>query len=90
MGVSKETRGNVHDLYEIKTNSDKVKKYKEEGKSCRTCRYFYMRKLPRTYDPDVNHARCSLKGNKEVRHYNICEHHQKLVVQIVPLDTKEN
>lgn len=89
--ISKEARGNVHDTYEIARRSEKVKEFKKENKSCRTCKHFYHRRLPRhvmmdgkMVEESHNNTMCGLK-NKPVAHYNICEYWTKLVVVMKPL-----
>lgn len=83
MGISR-YQFDAHEQAERITRAKQLKQKKEDGASCRTCRHFYQRVLPRTNDPDAMNARCGLK-NKPVRYYNICELHEKLVIKIIPI-----
>jgi hypothetical protein len=84
-----------HERSELDVKSKIVISKKQAHESCRTCKHFYHRKVPRIsyeLDRDNNKIRdithndtmCGYK-NKPVKHYNICEYHIRLVVQLVPL-----
>lgn len=84
-----------HEKAELAKKSATIISKKQAHESCRTCKYFYHRKVPRiSYDTDRegnkikdvthNDTMCGYK-NKPVKHYNICEIHVRLVVQLVPL-----